>query len=270
MSKTDDIPSLEGLDPAQEDYAKRLDQGLRKLSDLSDEVGRQLNQRAQEFNDGLVKLLGEEGIELKKGKTIQVSSPLGNLQGNYYNTHIDNPKQIFKIQEIMVQYKKEQDRITRPLVERRDQLNKAFSEFGKAVIDNTKIEPLNKNAIFTNLHLYIITPHKVYEIQEDLPCHGQTGIVLNCQYGKKPLTSRPITNSKLDPKLFEDPNFIEQFRAQSQGAQANAYLIINPSTEIPVETLTHYAFKEAQKQACGECPVGKNIKSMKDFGSGIN
>jgi hypothetical protein len=260
MTETDNIPSLEGLDPSQPDYAVKLDEGIKRIFDLTDANFQKLRQAQIEANDGLLKLLEEHGLKTQRGPEIVVISPRGGLAASTYFGDASSLEEKRKIEDLVATYKREKEADLKPLEDRQRDIQRAAQDFGQAILDNTRIEPLSQGLIYTLLHIYLITPNGVFEAQDTLSCHPN----------KKSFPTNLTENPNLKPEHFKEESFITRFKEQSQDVGALGYLIFNPSAELPVQELFNYASKQIKKEICDKCPVKKQEDSMKKFGGSLN
>jgi hypothetical protein len=234
-----DIPKLQDLDRAGQDYASKLDDGLEKLYAVIVERQKSTFAECRKMGDEAIKSLN--GIE---GVVAQRLSNVENLSESYSPgyPHYDD--------EIVIEYKgKRKDKEVNEILRNHarsleDHLNSMERdlarvkenrrEFMKAILDLTKVTPLNKlNLDYRRVMFYVPRKEGVYEMGCDLA------------------TMRKIP-PRINPDLTAEILSSEDFAQQNDFDETNVYVVTNPSEKIPVMILAVSAMDEFLREAIKE------------------
>ena len=263
------VTPIRDLDVSKPDYSKTLDQGLSQLlkfrAELRDEQVRTYGNKRD-----VVDFLKGRGVRIDNHEVAHESSHrdeigFGNSLVIKFTPVVTTIAEQRALEDALGDY----DRIHRDRIEtlernERDML-RAIDDYCSAALSMTKIEPLTTpNPDYRTVHFFIVRPDGVYEAHMDAE-----------------KVTAMLHRTELKPSLFDDGHYIEQFRSQSEGVEANAYLIRNPLQNVPVNALLGYAisqtFSELDKEASlrereadvqksiGERLVDRIRKAMRDF-----
>src|SRR3989344_2504604 len=239
------IPKIGQLDPKQADYPTRLDEGLSQM----DAYFQTLNQDSQDFiqeKEAFFKYMQENGVpretfleyrltdELVTKKEGRFITRIGEIKVIECTTSPSTKEESRRIEDLTHAYYETKNQKAQENNRQSEQIKRAHEDYIDAILGLTEIKPLNDiNANYRTVHLFIPRQDGVYEMHINL---GNKEVI-------------PVFKKEgLTPDLFADDSYIDDFRKHSEGVEANAYLVKNPSKEIPVEILSDHASLTILKQ----------------------
>jgi hypothetical protein len=237
MTYTLDIPNINTLDPKDPSYVAKLDAGMTKITESAVALIQEMHgivRNGKNIGDYL-KANGITDIQPEVFFDEEIKTQSG--QANAFVIGIKIPKDKEKarqLEDVVQKYDRkivdEQD----AWEENRKNLRRAFEDYTGAIKELTQVEPLGTSKTEHNdLHLFIVRPDGVYEFHQRMD---------------KPYARNVQKNPHLEPALFDTPNYIDDFAKQAVGISANAYVVRNPSTTIPIEDLTYEAVLKVSEQ----------------------
>lgn len=269
-----EIPSLAELDSSRPDYFQGLDKGYTDLVVLS----RQQIVRAQYLLEGLgrdlqTRLRGIEGVFIKNEIPLkdEVTRDNGKVVGRDYIEAIilegaegSNDLDVRrKIEDVVTAVRRGYENKKRVLEDDVTRIKRAGEDFWNAILGLTKITPLTDiNILNDTLHYYIAGGKngEIYEAHVTLPFDSD----------KEFSVSEPFRNQYLTKHNFSDPGFLRDFAKQSEGINANAYFVENPSTIPNQRTLFYFAFAEYTLFGLGEIGKVMNAQAEQEKASPVS
>ncbi len=226
------VPQIDQLNPQQPDYVAKLDEGFAQLREASGVLHQAYEGIASRGGKDIVDFLREKGITVSQHEVLydkeeREGDTLTRKRAEAIGIVATSRDESRRIEDLIDTYHETRDREAKDLRVKLKVLARAFEDYVDATLQLTEVQALNEiNPEYPTAHFFVVRTDGVYEAHIDLAERKVAGV-----YRK----------SSLDPKLFGDKSDVTEFRKQSEGVKANAYLVRNPSSELPVSLLVDYA-----------------------------
>lgn len=228
MEEEFQIPVLDQLDSSQPNYVSKLEEGLTQARTMYDSQLDRMNQLAIRYTDGIISNIeGIEGVVVDELPEVSRTEKVGDevVREHLMRTIVARTKtrgQSREAYDVIRQSQRSHEDEMRILEDNLVRTERSMEDFMVAISGLTEVIPLNETSFeYKTLHFYIPKQDEVYE----------------AHFSMDGSFSRPTRNSDLNPSNFSDREFLEDFKKQSEGVGANAYMVTNPSELIPVEQL---------------------------------
>ena len=249
------LPSLDGLDPQQPNYVYLLEQRLQKaevmLRAQEKTLHSLLEQQYQATLAAYGKIPGVTTIPLPDF-TERVQEGETHLRNILSDTIVSLPTDFQGFREVREAERQiEMDFRERAYaIEYRIRAaDDAVTGFRQALTALTKVTRLtDPNPTHHQFPIYILWRNRVYEALLSIPGEDAASVDVVL----------PARNEALFPSLFRDANYWQRFRKQPGEVKATAYVVTNPSGEVPVDILyTQAALKVSLDYLFGQAEAGK-------------
>ena len=233
MTAEINVPQISQLNPQQPDYAAKLDEGIAQLRVASRALDELYRREASRF-------MGRDITDLLRASGVTVSDPRVLYEKEERNPSLlkiqrevsidivaGGIAEVRRIEDLVETYHETRDRKIGELRKKHKELRRAFEDYTDAALQLTCIQTLREvNPDYPTIHFFVVRRDGVYEAHIDLTRDK------SIQFYK---------SENLTPELFDNDAYLEEFMRLSQGVNANAYLVKNPSSELSVDLLIKYA-----------------------------
>jgi len=212
------VPTIGNLNSEEHDYVARLDEGLKTIKGSTELLCNCLRRIQTKKIEEALSLLKETGIDAKY-------ADLGLFIAVTENSEFVNKEQLRSLEDKFETFKGKMIAELEPLFEKKKQLTRSMEDYAEKTLALTQFTQLTKFNINYQLYLLLVRPKGVYvcdEIGNDNTPHADK-------------------NESLDPKKFDDESYLQTFKEESKKAKTNAYLVQNPSSELPNEVILRYS-----------------------------
>ncbi len=230
------VPQISQLDPKQPDYVAKLEEGFVGLGKATELLLKEYEKTSQMTEENIADILREKGITVSQPKVLyEREERKGNILKKVRAVAVEieagDREEARRIEDLIDSYHETRDQeannLGKELRSKVKILTRAFEDYVDAALKLTVIQPLNEiNPDYPTAHFFVVRTNGVYEAHIDLT-------------GEK--SAQFYRNPNLDPKLFDDGSYVEDFRKKSEGIEANAYLVRNPLSALPIGNLGDYA-----------------------------
>ncbi|MCK4589710.1 MAG: hypothetical protein KAT77_04645 [Nanoarchaeota archaeon] len=266
-----EIPNLEAIDASSPDYAANLEAAWLSIGKEMQAIQDDADAFSEGTDEGLVARLKKAGLnpQVQRSNILIVSgSGIGVSSSSTVGVP---PEQVEKAEPIRNAYRDETDLREEGYEVRLESLSEARGGFKSAVLDLTKVEPLNTiNPENAETLLYLVRSGNsegagVYLGTVALDCKtnpDEEKEDRNYGFGLLDILRQVVSiptatlerKEDLKPEAFVDSGYMDDFRAQQKEVTGqNVYLVTNPTTIVTSNVLLEQGFEAAKKDICVGC-----------------